>query len=117
MPEYTLASLLALGGSLAMAAWAGVLRGRAAWFGLLTFGLVTLVADLLLTGLPIVTYDRAANSGIAIGPMPIEDLFYGLALYLVAIAAWGRRPSQQPMQQPTRLPAERHPRRSTRRSG
>jgi len=94
MPEYTLLSVLALAGGFAVAALAGVLRERAAWLGLLTFGLVTVVADLALTGLPIVTYGPRHNSGIAIGPMPVEDLLYGLALYLVAIAAWGRRPSE-----------------------
>jgi hypothetical protein len=48
-------------------------------------------ADLALTGLPIVTYRDSFRSGLALGPMPIEDLVYGLALYLVAAAAWGTR--------------------------
>lgn len=38
---------------------------------------------------PIVTYGDGSRSGVALGPMPTEDL-YGLALYLVAIAARGR---------------------------
>jgi lycopene cyclase domain-containing protein len=91
MPEYTVATLVVLAAAL-IAAWArGVLHERAAWAGLLAFGAATVVADLVLTGLPIVTYGSEMNSGIAIGPMPLEDLGYGLALYLVAIAAWGRR--------------------------
>jgi lycopene cyclase domain-containing protein len=93
MPEYTLASLLFLAAGFLLAGLAGVLRERAAWLGLLAFGLVTVVADVLLTGLPIVTYGRQFNAGIYLGPMPVEDLLYGLALYLVAIAAWGRRPA------------------------
>jgi len=93
VPEYTLASLLVLAAGLVAAAVAGVLRERAAWLGLAAFGLVTVVADLALTGLPIVTYLDRFRSGVAIGPMPVEDLLYGLGLYLVAIAAWGRRPA------------------------
>ena len=93
MPEYTLLSLVLLAGGLAWAWLAGVLRERGAWYGLVVFGLITIVADLGLTGLPIVTYGRDFNIGIYLGPMPIEDLLYGLALYLVAIAAWGRRPA------------------------
>jgi lycopene cyclase domain-containing protein len=92
MPEYTLASALVLAAAFGAAAVAGVLRERAAWLGLLAFGVITVVADLALTGLPIVTYGPGHNAGIRIGPMPVEDLLYGLALYLVAIAAWGRRP-------------------------
>jgi lycopene cyclase domain-containing protein len=94
MPEYTLAALLFLALGFALAALAGVLRERAAWAGLVAFGLVTVVADVVLTGLPIVTYGDPFNAGIRIGPMPVEDLLYGLALYLVAIAAWGRRPAR-----------------------
>jgi lycopene cyclase domain-containing protein len=93
MPEYTLATLVVLAGAFAAAGARGVLRERAAWLGLLAFGAATIVADIVLTGLPIVTYGDGTNSGIAIGPMPIEDLGYGLALYLVAIAAWGPRRS------------------------
>jgi lycopene cyclase domain-containing protein len=94
MPEYTLASLAAIALGLILAGLAGVLRERAAWIGLVAFGLATLAADIVLTGLPIVTYGRQFNAGLYLGPMPIEDLLYGLALYLVAIAAWGRRPAQ-----------------------
>jgi lycopene cyclase domain-containing protein len=90
VPEYTLASIAILVAALAVAAWRGVLGERAAWLGLTAFGAATVVADLVLTGLPIVTYGAGTNSGLAIGPMPLEDLAYGLALYLVAIAAWGR---------------------------
>lgn len=96
MPEYTLLSLVFLAGGFVAAGLAGVLRERGAWYGLVVFGLVTIAADVVLTGLPIVTYGRELNLGVAIGPMPIEDLLYGLALYLVAIAAWGRQPAAPP---------------------
>jgi lycopene cyclase domain-containing protein len=92
MPEYTLAAVVVLGAGL-VAAWAaGVLRLRATWAGLVAFGAATVAADLVLTGLPIVTYGPGFTSGVALGPMPVEDLLYGLALYLVAVAAWGPRP-------------------------
>ncbi len=94
MPEYTLASVLVLALGFVVAGVAGVLRERAAWAGLLAFGAITVVADLMLTGLPIVTYGREHNVGLYLGPMPIEDLLYGLGLYLVAVAAWGRRPAE-----------------------
>ena len=74
MPEYTLLTVPVLGGALALAWARGVLRERAAWLGLTVFGAITIVADLGLTGLPIVTYGAGTNLGIAIGPMPIEDL-------------------------------------------
>jgi lycopene cyclase domain-containing protein len=93
VPEYTIASVVALTIGFVAAGLAGVLRERAAWAGLLVFGLVTVAADVILTGLPIVTYGREFNAGIYLGPMPVEDLLYGLALYLVAIAAWGRGPA------------------------
>ena len=91
MPEYSLAAVAALALA-AGAAWArGVLSERAVWLGAAVFAGATVVADLILTGLPIVTYGDAFRSGIGIGPMPVEDLLYGLALYLVAVAAWGKR--------------------------
>lgn len=90
MPEYTVASLAALAVAAGVAAVRGVLAERAVQLGLLVFAGATVVADLVLTGLPIVTYGERFRSGVALGPMPAEDLAYGLALYLVAAAAWGR---------------------------
>jgi lycopene cyclase domain-containing protein len=92
VPEYTIASLACLAGGFGVAAARGVLRERATWLGLAAFGAITVVADTVLTGVPIVTYGRRFNAGVYLGPMPIEDLLYGLALYLVAVAAWGCRP-------------------------
>jgi lycopene cyclase domain-containing protein len=93
MAEYTLAGLVALGAGLLLAALAGVFPMRATWYGFAVFLGMTLVFDALLTGLPIVTYGPGTNAGVTVGPIPIEDLLYGQALYLVAVAAWGRRPS------------------------
>lgn len=88
MPEYTVfagAYLLVAG---AAAVRAGLHRTRAAWLALGVFGAATIVFDLVLTGLPIVTYGPGATSRITLGPMPVEDLAYGLALCLTAIVAW-----------------------------
>lgn len=93
IPEYSAAALVALAAGLAVAGLRGVLRSPPAWAGLVSFGIATLLADLALTGIPIVTYGEATRSGIALGPMPVEDLLYGLALYLVALAAWGPEPA------------------------
>jgi lycopene cyclase domain-containing protein len=88
MPEYTLASIALLAVCLLLAAWRGLLARRSTWLGLLAFGAATIAADLVLTGLPIVTYGAEHLSGFRLGPMPLEDLAYGLALFLVAALAW-----------------------------
>ena len=88
MPEYMLASVLTLGVVLAVAAWTGLVRRRSTWLGMAVFGAATIVADLVLTGLPIVTYGDHHVRALQLGPMPIEDLLYGLALFLVAALAW-----------------------------
>jgi lycopene cyclase domain-containing protein len=88
MAEYTALSVAVLGLAAAAAVIVGLHRDRAAWLTVAVFTACTVVFDLLLTGLPIVTYDPAARSGIGIGPMPIEDLAYGVALCLTALVTW-----------------------------
>ena len=90
MPEYTVAAGAVLLLASAFAWHSGVLAERAAWVTLGIFAVLTVAADLVLTGLPIVTYGRAQRSGVALGSMPLEDLAYGLALCLVAITTWRR---------------------------
>ena len=90
MPEYAIASLLLLL-ACGLGAWrSGVLAHPEAWLTLVAFGLLTVVFDVVLTGIPIVTYGDGLRSGIAVGPMPVEDLAYGLALCLLALAVWHR---------------------------
>ena len=95
IPEYTAASILWLAGAAVVAGWAGTLGRRAAWLALAVFLAFTVVFDALLTGLPIVTYGIGTDSGIRLGPIPVEDLVYGAALCLTAIAVFdlgrGRR--------------------------
>jgi lycopene cyclase domain-containing protein len=88
MPEYALGSVLVLGAALAVAGWRGLLGRRSTWLAMALFGAATIVADLVLTGLPVVTYGLEHLSGLMLGTMPLEDLAYGLALFLVAAIAW-----------------------------
>ena len=90
MPEYAIASLLLLLACGLGARRSGVLAHPEAWLTLVAFGLLTVVFDVVLTGIPIVTYGDGLRSGIAVGPMPVEDLAYGLALCLLALAVWHR---------------------------
>lgn len=88
MKEYTIASLAvflsALGGVVIRGLW----RDRSLWLGLVIFAGLTILADLALTGLGVYGYDRRFNVGVYLGRMPLEDLAYGLALYLVAAITW-----------------------------
>jgi lycopene cyclase domain-containing protein len=95
IPAYTAAALLWLAGAAVVAWRAGTLRRRAAWLTLAVFLAFTVVFDALLTGIPIVRYGAGTDLGIRLGPIPVEDLVYGAALCLVAIAVFdaarGRR--------------------------
>jgi len=51
------------------------------------FGLF-LIANTLLTLLPIVEYSAAHYSGIRIGSIPLEDFFYNFALVNLTIISW-----------------------------
>ena len=93
MPEYTLAGLVTVGAAVAAAWVTGVARIRATWIGFAIFLALTLMFDLVLTALPIVSYGDSLRSGVGIATIPIEDLLYGQALYLVAVSAWGPAPA------------------------
>lgn len=83
-----MASLAALGAALMVAGARGLLTQRALWVGLVAFALLTVIADVLLTAFGVYGYDGHFNAGLLIGRMPVEDLAYALALYLVAATAW-----------------------------
>jgi lycopene cyclase domain-containing protein len=95
IPAYTAAGLAWLAAAIGATWWAGATGRRQTWLALGAFLLFTVVFDAILTGLPIVTYDGAAISGIRLGTTPVEDYLYGAALCLTAIAAYdaarGRR--------------------------
>jgi small toxic polypeptide LdrA/B/C/D len=88
--EYTLAALAVLALGLLAARWAGLLRRRALWAGLAAFAVLTVVFDLLMTAVGLYSYSSTARSGLGLGRMPIEDVLYGLGLYLVAVSAFSR---------------------------
>ncbi len=88
MREYTLASLLVLLGALGISGIRGLWKDRALWLGLLIFSVMTVAADIAITHVGVYSYDPRFNSGFLLDRMPIEDLAYGLALYLVAVTAW-----------------------------
>jgi lycopene cyclase domain-containing protein len=86
--EYTYAAgtLLLLALALTVARGAG--RDRALWLGLLAFAVLTVLADSLLVRIGVFGYRARYRSGIDVLVIPVEDLLYGCALYLVAVASW-----------------------------
>jgi lycopene cyclase domain-containing protein len=88
MREYSAASAAVFLFALGLAGVRGLWTDRSLWLGLLIFGLMTVAADVLLTGIGVYRYAPKFNAGLLIGRMPIEDLAYGLALYLVAVTTF-----------------------------
>jgi len=88
MNEYTLVASAVL---LVVAVLAGV-RGTFGrlwvWIGMAVFAVLTIVADVALTRIGVYRHRSIFNAGILIDRMPIEDLLYGVALYLVAVVTW-----------------------------
>ncbi len=88
MKEYTVASLAVLLAAGGVAWLRGLLRCRSLWLGMGAFAVLTIVADVVITQIGVYRYDGRFNSGLAIGRMPLEDLAYGIALYLTAVTVW-----------------------------
>lgn len=47
-----------------------------------------IVVDGLLTGLPVVVYNNSENTGIRLGPIPVEDFVYAAILLLLNMAIY-----------------------------
>ncbi len=47
-----------------------------------------LIVNGILTGLPVVRYDRAQITGARIVHAPVEDLLFGFALVLATLSLW-----------------------------
>lgn len=90
--QYTYASLAILLLALAVTVLRGAARDLALWLGLLAFAALTVLADSLLIRVGVFRYASATRSGIQILAIPLEDLLYGCALYLTAIAVWSWNP-------------------------
>ncbi len=86
--EYTLAAVIVLGLALLLAGWRSRLSDPTVWVGAALFALLTVAADVALTGIGVFSYAPQFLSGIRIVRMPLEDLLYGLALYLTAVTVW-----------------------------
>ena len=98
MGEYTLVAAAVLMVSVLLAGIRRLYRYPYVWIGLALFAVLTVVADVLLSRVGVYAHRPQFNAGILIDRMPIEDLLYGIALYLVAVVSWswppGRRHAQ-----------------------
>ena len=90
--EYTLASAMALALALLVAGWRGALARKGFWFGLAAFLALTVVSDSALVGAGVFTFGERFLSGVRVGRAPLEDLFYGGALYAFAVTIFSWRP-------------------------
>lgn len=86
-----------------------LLRRKAFWtaYGIVLF--FQLIVNGVLTGLPVVRYDRAAITGLRIANAPAEDLLFGFAMVLLTLATWvwlgaraGRTPPRSARARPRR---------------
>ncbi len=83
--EYTLAAAAAALAAISVAGLQGLLARRAYWYGLAAFAALTIISDSVLVSNGVFTFGGRFISGIRIGPMPIEDLLYGAALYSLTV--------------------------------
>jgi lycopene cyclase domain-containing protein len=95
--SYTVLAMMGVGGAalvdLLILRTNLVLR-KAFWtaYGLVLF--FQLIVNGVLTGLPVVRYDRRAIIGARIAYAPVEDLLFGFAMVLLTLSTWvwlGRR--------------------------
>lgn len=89
--EYTYAAGALLLLALALTVTRGAGRDGALWMGMLAFAFLTVLADSLLVRIGVFGYQARYRSGIDVLAIPVEDLLYGCALYLLAVAAWSWR--------------------------
>jgi lycopene cyclase domain-containing protein len=88
--EYAAAVAATWAGAALVAARARVLRQRSTWVGAAAFAALTVAADNLLIGAGVYGYRDRHRCGLRVGHMPVEDLAYGIALYLVAVSVWSQ---------------------------
>ncbi|MCW2524046.1 MAG: hypothetical protein JWO63_2381, partial [Frankiales bacterium] len=65
-----------------------LLLRRAFWVSYAILGGFQLLVNGILTGLPIVSYNRADILGPRLAYAPIEDLGFGFALILITLSCW-----------------------------
>jgi lycopene cyclase domain-containing protein len=88
MNEYTLVAAAGLTVTVVLAGIRRLYRQRFVWIGLAIFAFLTIVVDVLLTRVGVYAHRAPFNAGILIDRMPLEDLLYGVALYLLAVISW-----------------------------
>ena len=91
--SYTLAVVLGVLGALLLdlvVLGTRLVLGRVFWLTYLIVLAAQLVANGVLTGRQIVRYDPHAIIGLRIAYAPVEDLGFGFALVLTALAVWVR---------------------------
>jgi lycopene cyclase domain-containing protein len=86
---YTGTVFLSVGAVLAAMEWLvpATLRSRNFWAAMALTYVPFLLANGVLTGLPIVTYDDARNLGVRVGTIPLEDFFYSFSMLALAALA------------------------------
>jgi lycopene cyclase domain-containing protein len=91
--SYTLAVVLGVLGALLLDLFVlgtRLVLGRVFWLTYLIVLVAQLLANGVLTGRQIVRYDPHAIIGLRIAYAPVEDLGFGFALVLTALALWAR---------------------------
>ena len=94
---YTVLAVLGVAGAALVdqAVWrTNLLRRKAFWTTYALMLAFQLVVDGVLTGLPVVRYDRQAITGVRIANAPVEDLLFGFAMIVLTLSTWvwlGRR--------------------------
>jgi lycopene cyclase domain-containing protein len=80
-----------------------LLRRKAFWTAYAIVLFFQLIVNGVLTGLPVVRYDRDAITGVRFVYAPIEDLLFGFAMVLLTLATWvwlGRRAARSAGRRP-----------------
>ena len=94
---YTVLALVGVAGAALVdqAIWrTNLLRRKAFWTAYALMLFFQLVVNGVLTGLPVVRYDRRAITGVRIANAPVEDLLFGFAMIVLTLSTWvwlGRR--------------------------
>lgn len=65
-----------------------LLRRKGFWVAYAIVLFFQLVVNGLLTGLPVVRYDRDRILGLRVVHAPVEDLMFGFAMVTITLATW-----------------------------
>ena len=104
--SYTLLAVLGIGLAVALDLFVlrtKLLRRKVFWLSYAIILCFQLIVNGVLTGLPVVRYDRDAITGVRFVYAPIEDLLFGFAMVLLTLATWvwlGRRAAHPAGRQP-----------------